>query len=717
MAQPTTAVLLGGIHAASNMFHGAHDFSASSINATYIGGNQVVNHVTHTHQGGTVGAVNRQQEIRKWMKAPRFTHIHGAAKEQRTDGTGTWFIESREFQQYIQKKGCILWCTGKPGSGKTILASTSIEQLRQQCKANSRKAVVYAYLRYDEKHTPRDVFVALLDQLLVHKEAIVKITPSYLEKKEDNDEYTLKEVVRILGEIIGCLDQVYAVIDGLDEASSEVKNELVHKLPPMDVNLLIFSRPLQLYTDCTPAALQIHIQARTDDIVLYVSEECGKNPELKALFREHTDKEDELRHRIRKQADGMFLLARLQLEAALLNATSIDSLFSSLEKMPSELDDMYAITLKRIHDQGRDRASIAYRLFAWLLFHVGWRDLPAEAVQRMLAVSVESRTWKNTAISPVNTILSACHGLVTVSELGNHGSQSEFRFVHYSTAEYLRKHGIPTIPDAHSPLAATCVLYLEHHIDMTQDAYCYSDLDYNNEDHLLAYSLENWSRHSNKALWAEEAHFDIVRSSLAQHPLYPQSGVDLLSPPLQWMPSLSVVAANGCVSIIQKGKLEFPSFPSEQQTEPAQISPFHAAAYHGHFNAFLSLVSVYGSQGLSFWSSKNRAIPSILHIAAQSSHAVSFLKGLFAFADSPPTEMAKLVISGFEINSQDSGGQTALMLACENQLKDTAGLLIARPNILVNLQDAKGKTALMLTCESWHRDIAGLLIARPDILI
>ncbi|KAJ3502542.1 hypothetical protein NMY22_g18549 [Coprinellus aureogranulatus] len=246
-----------------------------------------------------------RQEISEWLKAPRFARIHGAAKERRTDGTGTWFIDSGEFRQYIEEKGCMLWCTGKPGSGKTILASTSIEHLRQACGPNSRKVVVYAYLRYDEQLNARDVFVALLDQLLVRDEAVVKIAPSYLEKKKDRDEYTLKEVVHVLGEVVSCLDQVYAVIDGLDEASSEVKNELVHKLPPMNVNLLIFSRPLQLYLDCTPTALQVHIQARTDDIDLYVSEECDKNPELKALFREHPDKEDELRRRLKKKADGM----------------------------------------------------------------------------------------------------------------------------------------------------------------------------------------------------------------------------------------------------------------------------------------------------------------------------------------------------------------------------------------------------------------------------
>lgn len=53
-----------------------------------------------------------RKEIREWLKAPNFLVIHRAAMEQHTDKTGTWFIESEEFQEWVKGQGLVLWCTG-----------------------------------------------------------------------------------------------------------------------------------------------------------------------------------------------------------------------------------------------------------------------------------------------------------------------------------------------------------------------------------------------------------------------------------------------------------------------------------------------------------------------------------------------------------------------------------------------------------------------------
>ncbi|KAJ3525688.1 hypothetical protein NMY22_g10469 [Coprinellus aureogranulatus] len=662
-------------------------------------------------------------EISEWLKAPRFTTIHRIAKEQRTDGTGTWFIESEEFQQYTQVRGCVLWCTGKPGSGKTILASTSIEHLRKALEPDSHKAVVYAYLRYDQSLTPRDVFTAILDQLLIHKEAIIKITPSYLEKKGDSDEYTVKEVIRILAEIVACLAQVYAVIDGLDEANDEVKDKLLEELPRIGVNLLIFSRPLSLYTHHTPNALQVSIQARTGDIALYMSEQFRKNSRLRGLLNGRPDLAEELGQKIKTQADGMFLLARLQLEAAMRNATSAKSLFASLEEMPSGINDMYRLTLRRIYDQTPGLVSIAQRVFVWLVFHcksdVTSRDeRTVEDVQRMLAVSVENRTWDEQDIPVPDVIFSACHGLVTVDKPLYYG-RSLLRFVHYSTAEYLRKNGIPTIPDGHGLLAATCVLYLEHHIDFESKR----QNSFDRNDWLLMYSVESWWKHTKKALWTEEAHFDVVCNTLARHPLYPSLGYHCVFEKPWLIPTLTVAAMHGCNKVVEKGKLEFSSLQTSGWAWPSlqtlrYINPFYAAACCGHFDTFRSLVAVYGDQGIRLWSSDNSAIgiPSILHSAAQVDTAVPFLQGLFNFVDSPTNKGENPSLYDFDVNDQDDKGNTALMLACISGLHKSAAarLFLERRDIQVNLQDAEGCTALMKACQFHKEDVVGILLANPN---
>lgn len=112
-----------------------------------------------------------------------------------------------------------------------------------------------------------------------------------------------------------------------------------------------------------------------------------------------------------------FLLARLQLESAMRSATSARTLFNLLEKMPSGVNDMYDLTMERINSQPGELASIAHRLFVWLLFYKPrWNQVSVTMIQEALAVSVENRAYDKLDITPVDLILSACHGLVTITE-------------------------------------------------------------------------------------------------------------------------------------------------------------------------------------------------------------------------------------------------------------------------------------------------------------
>ncbi|KAK0435958.1 hypothetical protein EV421DRAFT_1144755 [Armillaria borealis] len=51
---------------------------------------------------------------------------------QRVGDTGCWFLESEQFQQWVDGSvtSSCLWCPGNPGVGKTILASIIINYLQ-----------------------------------------------------------------------------------------------------------------------------------------------------------------------------------------------------------------------------------------------------------------------------------------------------------------------------------------------------------------------------------------------------------------------------------------------------------------------------------------------------------------------------------------------------------------------------------------------------------
>lgn len=101
------------------------------------------------------------------------------------------------------------------------------------------------------------------------------------------------------------LARVFVVLDGLDEASEEVRDELLQELPSTNVNLLIMSRPLDLYTPLLPNATHIRIQAHPEDISVFIQEHFKKHVRLRAIAQGNPELVTELSARVQEKSGGM----------------------------------------------------------------------------------------------------------------------------------------------------------------------------------------------------------------------------------------------------------------------------------------------------------------------------------------------------------------------------------------------------------------------------
>lgn len=59
-------------------------------------------------------------QILESVSALDYTAKLNAILDQRQEGTGQWFLESKEVQEWTCEKGKTLLCTGMPGAGKSI---------------------------------------------------------------------------------------------------------------------------------------------------------------------------------------------------------------------------------------------------------------------------------------------------------------------------------------------------------------------------------------------------------------------------------------------------------------------------------------------------------------------------------------------------------------------------------------------------------------------
>ncbi|KAF6747915.1 CHAT domain-containing protein [Ephemerocybe angulata] len=263
-------------------------------------------------------------------------------------------------------------------------------------------------------------------------------------------------MVTVLRKVVQPLSKLFVVIDGLDEAANDVKDELLDELGSLPANILLTSRPMDLFSmNHMPDALRVTIEAHSEDIEAFVEGRVKKNSRLRSILGGKPELLQKLKTRIKDTSWGMFLVARLQMDAV-HNCRSVNDLFKKLDGVPSGLDDMYHHTLQRILSQEEEDVGIASRVFFWLLH--AFAPLSPEELQEALAVSFEDRSFDPGDIVPINVILSVCCGLVEVTK-------TAVRFIHYTAQEYIKAASFDALPGPPSPfLATTCLVYLTWHL-------------------------------------------------------------------------------------------------------------------------------------------------------------------------------------------------------------------------------------------------------------
>ncbi|KAF6756697.1 hypothetical protein DFP72DRAFT_1066569 [Ephemerocybe angulata] len=474
----------GGI----SLFDAAQQFSTRDVTTTIVSGNYTYNVVNHHNYGNIPlndGAEVSVEEIITWLKGPKFRRIYEEALSHHSPGTGLWFIESVEFRQLVEGRDVIVWGAGMPGGGKTVISTFSSQRLKQIFNGQEGVAIVGAYIRYMKRPSLRDIFAGLLTQLAEdHPRACDYLRYVYSGKKRA--ELSDMDMAESLEGAIRILSKVILIIDGLDEADDLVKDKLLQRLPYLGANVLITSRPLELYAHYVPNAIHISIEARSEDIdhpkpngtkVLqkYVRESFERN-----VFRGTTanGKCSDQRQEYRRRVEGA--------------------------KPISQRDQCHV----RTHLEANQRP-IARRRFdsppcpsSGCYTRRG--DLSVHELQDALAVSFEEKTYEAEHFIPMPVILSMCKGLVVVEERGRRNSESSsrdgqlgsyLRFVHDTTHEYLKRVQFPNFPSPQTYMAVTCAVYLREH----QEELHAGDLDIDFDDEsssFLGYASEHWEKHA-----------------------------------------------------------------------------------------------------------------------------------------------------------------------------------------------------------------------------
>jgi Cdc6-like AAA superfamily ATPase len=161
-------------------------------------------------------------KLKSWLSAPDPSHNLNEARRKRQEGTGSWFLQSRAFENWRSGTDRYLWLTGIPGCGKTVLSATIIEHLNKQQHGSSH---VILYFFFDFTDSRKQTLDKLLRSLVMQLYSKCENSRGDLEKlllvcENGHQQPSYESLFTTFIQMMGQVEKLQIVIDALDECTT-----------------------------------------------------------------------------------------------------------------------------------------------------------------------------------------------------------------------------------------------------------------------------------------------------------------------------------------------------------------------------------------------------------------------------------------------------------------------------------------------------------------
>ncbi len=365
-----------------------------------------------------------------------------ARKGSKTNGTCEWIRSNEIYKSWLQSRSQLLWLSGGPGKGKTMLSIFLTEELERITK-DSQDAVLLEYFcdnKDDRRNTADGIIRGLLYQLLILRPNLFHhILPVFKIQKESLFTASSFESLWRIFESSVCdplVGNIYCVVDGLDECDGTSLEVLLKRLKALFsikssdsssccLKIIAVSRAVP---DFIPEILSSFPCLRLDpdadcevnqDIHRFVDVEVNnlssyrQYPEWLCLH---------VKRVFRERAQGTFLWVGIV--AKTLRKYRPTEVERALELFPSGLEELYARMLLQIDPEQRE---IAAKILLWVVMAV--RPLTLSEMSAAIELGVEPSS-NFTRDDVMREKLSYCGYFLTIRE-------REISLIHQSPKEYL----------------------------------------------------------------------------------------------------------------------------------------------------------------------------------------------------------------------------------------------------------------------------------------
>ncbi|KAI2464587.1 hypothetical protein F4781DRAFT_66341 [Annulohypoxylon bovei var. microspora] len=377
----------------------------------------------------------RQEQVLRWLSPVDPWELYAPAVDRCYDGTGRWFLESREFQDWRDRGGPNLWLSGFSGSGKTVLLSNIIRDLSlwaQQEEKRPTIAYFYCDFRNSKSQDLSNLLGSVIRQILLKDGKVPSLVEDEFCSSTAAGVYRKPHVAFLIEtlQLLTSRTRLIVVIDALDEVEDQAGSLCIFQevSDTMDnVKFLVTSREGQdirrRLDKFHNIRIEDHVLEVDEDIAKYIDYRLRVDPNLQWLnghIKDHISKS------MQAQAAGMFRWVQCQLEA-FSKLRTIKAIRKSLAQLPQDLHETYDRILARIPKADQESAR---RILIWIAFAV--TPLTLEEIHTAIAIELHmDHLDEESLLRSPHDILDLVGGLVNVT------NQNHVTLAHMSVKDYL----------------------------------------------------------------------------------------------------------------------------------------------------------------------------------------------------------------------------------------------------------------------------------------
>ncbi|OQE25447.1 hypothetical protein PENSTE_c006G08700 [Penicillium steckii] len=376
------------------------------------------------------------EEILERMSSYDHERVHRRLSRKRLAGTTRWFIDHPEFRAwFIEKRISSLWCSGKIGSGKTMIATAVVDAAKYEL--GSPTVFFYCETENQTELSASNLLSSFIRQLYGY---ICREFRSYLES-------ITKEITKFFGRLKSIftlcfrgVPNAFYVIDGLDALDREhgkfimelFKSLLLNPGSQNGARILLLSRDqVPGYINISTFIPGIHQISTSANIMKDISTYIESSITDKTMCRTLTDDHlliEEIKQRLLTESSGMFLWVYLQLEILWDTCHTDAEIRSALSALPKGLEETYSRCIERIDEKD----TRALKVLKWVSFAT--RPLHIEELREAVAFGQEDTAWNAQKIPRKEYVIGCCANLVVMDSTDDH-----VYFAHSSIKQYLEK--------------------------------------------------------------------------------------------------------------------------------------------------------------------------------------------------------------------------------------------------------------------------------------